>query len=64
MSRWIPVHRSNFVHDELTDASWIDLDKIDTICTLIKGGSRLVWNDLTSMDVIETPEQLVLLKGA
>lgn len=64
MSRWVPVHRVDFLHDELTDESWVDLEFLDQIVTLIAGGSRLVWPDLSTMDVKETAEQLLNLTGA
>ena len=65
MSRWVPVHRANFVHEELTDEQWVNFDLVESICVPIKGGeSRLVWTDASWVDVKETPEQLLLLQGA
>ena len=64
MSRWVPVHRKDFICDELTGEQWVDLDELQQILTTIDGGARLVWEDQSFVNVKETPEQLIKLIGA
>lgn len=64
MSRFVPVTSINSLSDEYRGERWVNLDLIEDLLPLVKGGTRLVYASNSYLDIKETPEQLIKLQGA